>query len=541
MARIRDGAKLTAGVIRRSIDSFFGLSASAAGAAGVWATSPGDRATASAAARPRRAGPTSSTTAWSILFLGVGWPAHLTLSAAAPHARRRWVGAVARAERVAAASASGATSYNPWRVPDLRRPPVGRRRSRRRTSPPTCSSRSSPKAPGPMPASIPRPAARWPRCSAAPSCAARRSRRPGCRSWRAARQASRVLIVGSGKPEDLTPERWRRLGIVAGLAVRQRRFGRLACLVPDAEARPEVLQALVEGVLYAALDLDTYKTGDRDTTPLTEVLIRVETPAPDLVAAVARGRILGEATNFARLMANEPGNVLTPRVFVERGAALAAGTSLDVQIHDEKAIAGARHGPDRRRRPRLRRAGAAADAVAHAARRHQRAGARAGRQGRHLRHRRHLDQAGRHDGPDEGRHGRRRRGDHRDARAQPARGADPRRRRRPGGREHAGRQGAEARRRDPRRQRQDRRSAQHRRRGPPDPRRRAVVRAREDGRDAPRRRRDADRRLRRRARPHHQRRSSARRSGGSTSSARRARGPAIGCGRCRSTRNTRIS
>jgi hypothetical protein len=58
-----------------------------------------------------------------------------------------------------------------------------------------------------------------------------------------------------------------------------------------------VLQAIAEGVLYSAIDLDTYKTGDRDTTPL-EVLIRVETPAPDL-AAVARA-ILGEATNFAR-------------------------------------------------------------------------------------------------------------------------------------------------------------------------------------------------------------------------------------------------
>ena len=51
-------------------------------------------------------------------------------------------------------------------------------------------------------------------------------------------QASRVLIVGSGRAEDLTTERWRRLGVVAGLAVRQRRFGRLACLVPDGQARP---------------------------------------------------------------------------------------------------------------------------------------------------------------------------------------------------------------------------------------------------------------------------------------------------------------
>jgi leucyl aminopeptidase len=151
--------------------------------------------------------------------------------------------------------------------------------------------------------------------------------------------ASRVLVVGSGKPEDLNTERWRRLGIVAGLTVRQRRFGRLACLVPDAEARPDVLQALVEGLVYSAIDLDTYKTADRDTMPLREAILTVGTPAPDLVAAVERGRILGEATNFARLMANEPGNVLTPSVFVERGAALAAGTSLEVKIHDEKAIA----------------------------------------------------------------------------------------------------------------------------------------------------------------------------------------------------------
>ena len=38
---------------------------------------------------------------------------------------------------------------------------------------------------------------------------------------------------------------------MAGLAVRQRRFGRLACLVPDPHARPDVLQALVEGKVVA--------------------------------------------------------------------------------------------------------------------------------------------------------------------------------------------------------------------------------------------------------------------------------------------------
>src|SRR5262245_39703758 len=32
-------------------------------------------------------------------------------------------------------------------------------------------------------------------------------------------QATRVLVVGTGKADDLTPERWRRVAIVAGLAV----------------------------------------------------------------------------------------------------------------------------------------------------------------------------------------------------------------------------------------------------------------------------------------------------------------------------------
>jgi hypothetical protein len=50
--------------------------------------------------------------------------------------------------------------------------------------------------------------------------------------------------------------------------VRQRRFGSLACLLPAGHDRPDVVQAVVEGVAFSAIDLDTYKTADRDTTPL---------------------------------------------------------------------------------------------------------------------------------------------------------------------------------------------------------------------------------------------------------------------------------
>jgi leucyl aminopeptidase len=138
----------------------------------------------------------------------------------------------------------------------------------------------------------------------------------------------------------VTPERWRRLAITAGLAVRQRRFTRLACVMPEGRGVAEVLQPLAEGLTYASLDLDTYKTAERETVLLAEAVVATTASGADLAAAVERGRILGEATNEARLLANEPGNMLTPRVFVERGAALAAGTPLAVEILDEQAIHG---------------------------------------------------------------------------------------------------------------------------------------------------------------------------------------------------------
>jgi leucyl aminopeptidase len=55
-------------------------------------------------------------------------------------------------------------------------------------------------------------------------------------------------------------------------------------------------------------------------------------------AAVRRGRIIGEASNFARELANEPGNALTPRLFADRVAADAKAAGLGVDVLDEARI-----------------------------------------------------------------------------------------------------------------------------------------------------------------------------------------------------------
>jgi leucyl aminopeptidase len=55
-------------------------------------------------------------------------------------------------------------------------------------------------------------------------------------------------------------------------------------------------------------------------------------------AVVARGRLLGECSNLARELANEPGNQLTPREFARRAAAIAEEGGVAVEILDERQI-----------------------------------------------------------------------------------------------------------------------------------------------------------------------------------------------------------
>jgi leucyl aminopeptidase len=152
-------------------------------------------------------------------------------------------------------------------------------------------------------------------------------------------QPRRLLVVGTGKAADAaSTERLRRVAVVAGLAVRGRRLARLALLMPDG-AGPEAIQAVTEGLAFSALDLDTFKTGDRDSEPLTSAMLVVAGVAPDATQALERGRVLGLATNEARLLANEPSNVLTPTEFAARAARLAEAAGIGVEVLDEQAAA----------------------------------------------------------------------------------------------------------------------------------------------------------------------------------------------------------
>jgi leucyl aminopeptidase len=164
--------------------------------------------------------------------------------------------------------------------------------------------------------------------------------------WR----AGRLVLVGAGPRAARTADLARRLATTAALAARQRRETRLTFVLRGFEdatggwvVSVAAVPAAAEGVTFADFTVSSYKTGEPAAEPLREVRLAVPGAPAALVhlmeKAASRGRLLGDCTNLARGLANEPGNTLTPRELAARAVRLAGETGATVEILDERKIA----------------------------------------------------------------------------------------------------------------------------------------------------------------------------------------------------------
>jgi leucyl aminopeptidase len=164
--------------------------------------------------------------------------------------------------------------------------------------------------------------------------------------WR----ARRVALLGAGGAASYGPDLVRKLATAGGLAARQRRADRAAFLLRPGNADPsgdldrvKLSQPIAEGLTLAEFDAAAYKTEDPSPPKAPVWLVSVPGASADLLTRIAamveRGRVLGQSSNLARELANEPANTLTPREFVRRAAAIAAEAGVAVEVLDEHRIA----------------------------------------------------------------------------------------------------------------------------------------------------------------------------------------------------------
>jgi leucyl aminopeptidase len=152
-------------------------------------------------------------------------------------------------------------------------------------------------------------------------------------TWR----TRRLAMLGVGPRGDLDVERVRRMAAVAGMTARQQRRSRLAFHLPPDWSNDLWIEAIGEGATFANFDNGHYKSRHEGRFFYRTVKLSGVT-GDGIRAALERGRRIGEATNAARVLINEPGNSLPPRELAARASALAAVPHVTSEILDEKQI-----------------------------------------------------------------------------------------------------------------------------------------------------------------------------------------------------------
>jgi leucyl aminopeptidase len=149
----------------------------------------------------------------------------------------------------------------------------------------------------------------------------------------------RWVVVGLGERDAFDAERAR---VAAATVVA--RIGELGarslCWEVPHHVGDAVVEGLVEGTLLGAYRFDRYRAPADEPEPALDELIL--SAHHDVGAAAETGRILAEAQNAARDLANTPANEMTPAALAARARELAAEhEALSVEVLDRAAIVAA--------------------------------------------------------------------------------------------------------------------------------------------------------------------------------------------------------
>jgi leucyl aminopeptidase len=151
--------------------------------------------------------------------------------------------------------------------------------------------------------------------------------------WRAAR----IVFVGGGPLADINVERIRRMAASAAQVARQQRRARIGWADGElgAIAGAARIETVAEAFVLANFDTGVHKSRDGNQFFIREGVIFTPDEAG---AAITNGSAMGESINAARVLINEPGNYLTPRVLADKAASLASVPGISAEILDERTI-----------------------------------------------------------------------------------------------------------------------------------------------------------------------------------------------------------
>ncbi len=138
----------------------------------------------------------------------------------------------------------------------------------------------------------------------------------------------RWIVVGLGERDAFDAERARVAAAVVAQRAAELGTGELCWEVPH-KVGDDVVAGLVDGTLLAAYRYEAWKSAPADEPRLEALVLSAH---HDVAGQVETARVVAEAVNAARDLANGPPNDTTPARLAERARALAAECGLEVEV-----------------------------------------------------------------------------------------------------------------------------------------------------------------------------------------------------------------
>lgn len=153
-------------------------------------------------------------------------------------------------------------------------------------------------------------------------------------------KAKRLLIVGLGKQAKATVNAVRNASGTSVRFAKPRGIRELVFVLPESGAldAAKSARAAAEGAFVGDYDPDTYRSDRKDLSVQSFTLAAPGADKGAVEAGFHEGTVIGESQNFARVLVNEPGNVLTPTEFGRRAAAMAKEVGLQCEVHSTDKI-----------------------------------------------------------------------------------------------------------------------------------------------------------------------------------------------------------
>jgi leucyl aminopeptidase len=148
----------------------------------------------------------------------------------------------------------------------------------------------------------------------------------------------RLLLLGLGSRSASDARDLQRAAGLAARAARDGRIRQLYFMLPTGGDRHDSTRAVAEGATLGLYEVDFYQNKEEEAPELERLTIIVPAAADELRAQVERARIIAEAVNWTRGLADEPGAGLPPREFARRAAEMAEEFGLSVESLDADEV-----------------------------------------------------------------------------------------------------------------------------------------------------------------------------------------------------------